>query len=128
MKDARVDLTESPADLIIENARQLVTLQGHSLKPACGQQMDDLGIIEDGAVAILNGQIIGVGQTDFVNDHFFSKERIDATGKVVTPGFVDAHTHFVFAGSRETELEMKIKGVEYLDILKRWRRNSPYRS
>ena len=112
-------MTESPADLIIENARQLVTLQGHSLKPACGQQMDDLGIIEDGAVAILNGQIIGVGQTDFVNDHFFSKERIDATGKVVTPGFVDAHTHFVFAGSRETELDMKIKGVEYLDILKR---------
>jgi imidazolonepropionase len=119
LKGARADLTESPADLIIENARQVVTLQGHSLKPACGQQMDDLGIIEDGAVAILNGQIVEVGQTNFVNDHFFSKKRIDATGKVVTPGFVDAHTHLVFAGSRETELEMKIKGAEYMDILKR---------
>jgi imidazolonepropionase len=111
-------LSQTPADLIIENAKQVVTLQGHSNEPACGQQMDELGIIEDGAVAISNGQIIAVGQTRFVSDRFFSRNRIDATGKVVTPGFVDAHTHFVFAGSRETELEMKIKGEEYLDILK----------
>jgi imidazolonepropionase len=119
LKDARADLSESPVDLIIENARQVVTLQGHSLKPACGQEMDDVAIVEDGAVAISNGQIVDVGQTKFVNDHFSARNRIDATGKVVTPGFVDPHTHFVFAGSRETELEMKIKGVEYLNILKR---------
>ena len=119
LKDARADLSESPADLIIENASQVVTLQGHSQKPAFGHQMNDLGIIEDGAVAISNGQIVAVGRTAFVNERFSSKNRIDAGGKVVMPGFVDAHTHFVFAGSRETELEMKIKGAEYLDILKR---------
>jgi len=112
-------LSKSPADLIVENARQLVTLRGHSKEPACGQEMDDLGIIEGGAVAVSNGQIVAVGQTKLVNDRFSSRNRIDASGKVVTPGFVDAHTHLIFAGSRETELEMKIKGVEYLDILKR---------
>ena len=81
--------------------------------------MDDLAIIEDGAVAILNGQIVAVGQTKPVNERFSPGKRIDASGKVVTPGFIDAHTHLVFAGSREAELEMKIKGAEYLDILKR---------
>jgi len=80
--------------------------------------MDDVGIIEDGAVAIANGQIVEVGETKFITEQFHSKNRLDASGKVVTPGFVDAHTHFVFAGSRETELEMKIKGVQYLEILK----------
>jgi len=117
--NARTGLSKSSADLIIENARQVVTLQGHSREPACGHQMDELGIIEDGAVAISQGKIVAVGQTSFVNERFSSKNRINATGKVVMPGFVDAHTHFVFAGSREPELEMKIKGVEYLDILKR---------
>jgi imidazolonepropionase len=107
------------ADLIIENAKQVVTLQGHSNEPVCGLQMEDLGIIEDGAVAIMDGKIIEVGLSKVVNDRFSSKNRIDATGKVVTPGFIDAHTHFVFAGSRETELAMKIKGIEYMEILKR---------
>ncbi|HYB67519.1 MAG TPA: imidazolonepropionase [Candidatus Acidoferrales bacterium] len=112
-------MPNSPADLIIENAKQVVTIQGHSKKPATGQQMEDLGIIEDGAVVISNGKVVGVGQTNFVNEHFSSTDRIDASNKVVTPGFVDAHTHLIFAGSRETELEMKIKGAEYLEILKR---------
>ena len=115
----QVDLSRISAELIIENAKQVVTLQGHSNNPACGPQMEDLGIIEDGAVAISDGKIIEVGLSKVVNDHFSSKNRIDATGKVVTPGFVDAHTHFIFAGSRETELEMKIKGIEYMEILKR---------
>jgi imidazolonepropionase len=106
-------------DLTIENAKQVITLRGHSNKPACGLQMEELGIIEDGAVAISNGQIIEVGPTNSVTEKFSSKNQIDATGKIVTPGFVDAHTHFVFAGSREIELEMKIKGVEYMEILKR---------
>jgi len=112
-------LQKSPADLIVENAKQLVTLRGHSKEPSCGQQMDNLGIIEDGAVAISNGRIVAVGQTKIVNECFSSRNRIDALNKVVTPGFVDAHTHLIFAGSRESELEMRIKGVEYLDILKR---------
>jgi imidazolonepropionase len=79
--------------------------------------MEELGIIEDGAVAIEDCDIVGVGETDEVLDGFSSSRIVDASKKVVTPGFIDAHTHFVFAGSRETELELKIKGAGYLEIL-----------
>ncbi len=48
------------------------------------------------------------------------------TGKTVMPGFVDPHTHLVFAGSREFELDMKLKGLSYMDILKERRRNFLY--
>ena len=54
-------MSEISADLIIENAKQLITLPGHSNKPARGKEMEDLGIIEDGAVVISHGQIIEVG-------------------------------------------------------------------
>ena len=81
--------------------------------------MEDLGIIEDGSIAILNGKIVSVGKSNELLSEYTAPERIDATGKVVTPGFVDAHTHFVFAGSRETEFELKIKGAGYMEILQR---------
>ena len=110
-------MSKKETDLIIEHAKQLVTLRGHSERPATGPEMEDLAIIEDGALAVSNGRIISVGKTNEILDEFSPSEKIDATGKVVTPGFVDAHTHFVFAGSREFELEMKIKGAGYLEIL-----------
>jgi len=74
-------------------------------------------ILEDGAVAISNGKIISVDKSNAILDNYDAPERIDATGKTVTPGLIDAHTHFVFAGSRETELELKIQGMKYLEIL-----------
>jgi len=80
--------------------------------------MEDIGIIEDGAIAIASGKILQVGRTSSVLEEFSAPETIDATGKVVCPGFIDAHTHFVFAGSREKELELKIKGARYLEILR----------
>jgi imidazolonepropionase len=79
--------------------------------------MEDLGIIEDGAIAITSGKIIDVGSTNRILSDFSAPETLDAAGRIVCPGFIDAHTHFVFAGSRERELEMKIKGAGYLEIL-----------
>ena len=105
--------------MIVEHAKQLVTVSGHSSSPAIGLEMEDLRIIEDGAVALDGGKIVAVGRTSEVLAEYSAAVSIDASNKIVTPGFVDAHTHFVFAGSRETELELKIKGAGYLEILQR---------
>lgn len=105
------------ADLIIEHAKQLITAKGHSERPAVGTEMEGLGIVEDGAVAVSNGKIMAAGKSNEILDDYNAAERIEATGRVVMPGFVDAHTHLVFAGSRERELELKIKGAGYMKIL-----------
>lgn len=103
-------------DLIIHSASQLLTCASHG-KPKKGKEMLDLGIIENGAVAVANGKIIAVGKSDEVLREFESENSIDAAGKVVSPAFVECHTHVVFAGNRLNEFELKIKGADYLEIL-----------
>lgn len=104
------------SDLIIYGAEQLVTCASGG-KPKRVANMLDVGIIPNGAVAITGGKIVGVGATETILDDFTSLEIIDARGKVVCPGFVDPHTHIVFAGERLNEFELKIKGADYLEIL-----------
>jgi imidazolonepropionase len=110
-------LGKKEADLIIEHAKQLITAKGHGARPAIGAEMEGLGMVEDGAVAVSNGKIVATGKSNEVLRDYNAAERIDASGRVVMPGFVDAHTHLVFAGSRERELELKIKGAGYMKIL-----------
>jgi imidazolonepropionase len=110
-------LSKTEVDLIIEHAKQIVTARNHSERPAAGREMEDISLIEDGAIAIQEGKITAAGKSGEVRSEYSAREFIDATGKVVAPGFVDAHTHFVFAGSREMELEMKIKGADYMEIM-----------
>jgi imidazolonepropionase len=110
-------MEKETVDTIIEYASELVTLKG-STKPRIREEMSDLGIITDGAVAIKDGRIAGVGTTREIRDKFQAKYTFDASRKTVMPGFVDPHTHAVFAGSREHELEMKIRGATYLEILR----------
>jgi len=81
--------------------------------------MDDPEVLDDGAVAVDDGTIVAVGRTGEVLAEHSGTVNIDASNRIVTPGFIDPHTHFVFAGSRETELELKIKGAGYLEILQR---------
>ncbi len=104
--------------LIIKNAKQLLTLQfGNCRKgPRIGEEMQNLGIIENGAVAIDGQMIIDVGKTDDILDKYSARKVIDATGKVVMPGFIDPHTHPIFVHTRENELEMRIKGKSYKEI------------
>ena len=104
------------ADLIINNAEQLVTCASGG-KPKRGDEMLDVGIIENGAVAIADGKFVGVGASADVLRDFESGEMIDAGGQVVCPGFVDPHTHIVYAGNRLNEFELKIKDADYLEIL-----------
>jgi len=110
-------LAKTNVDLIIEHSKQLVTARGHSDAPAIGLEMEDLGIIDDGAIAVNDGKILAVERTSEVLANYSAMKTIDASGRIVTPGFIDAHTHLVFAGTRETELELKIKGAGYLEIL-----------
>ncbi|MDM7922455.1 MAG: imidazolonepropionase [Pyrinomonadaceae bacterium] len=104
------------ADLIIHGAGQLVTCASGG-GPKRGEAMLDAGIIADGAVAVIDGKIAAVGTSGEVLSDLESSKIIDAEGRVVCPGFVDPHTHIVFAGDRLNEFELKIKGAEYLDIL-----------
>lgn len=103
-------------DLIIHNAGQLLTCASGG-KPKRGTEMADTGLIEDGSVAISGGKIVGVGKSQDISRKFQAEMIIDAEGKVVTPGFVDCHTHIVYAGDRFNEFELKIKGADYLEIL-----------
>jgi imidazolonepropionase len=80
--------------------------------------MSELDIIKDGAVAVQGDRIVLVGTTQNVlADMGSAAETIDASGKVVLPGFVDAHTHLVFAGDRASEFELRLQGADYMEIL-----------
>src|SRR5688500_12165602 len=104
------------ADLIVTNIGQLVTCASPG-GPKRGKAMRDTGLIGMGAVAITGRKFTAVGNADDVIRDYESDEIIDAEGRVVCPGFVDPHTHIVFAGDRLDEFELKIKGADYLEIL-----------
>lgn len=104
------------SDLIIHNAGQVISCASGG-KPKRRAEMSDVGVIENGAVAITVGKISGVGKSEDILREFEADNFIDAGGKVVTPGFVDCHTHIVYAGERLDEFELKIKGADYLEIL-----------
>lgn len=109
-------IVKMKVDLMIHNARQLVTCASNG-KAKKGNEMQDLGIIENGAVAVENGLIKAVGTSDKIFANYESENVVDANGKVIMPAFVDPHTHIVYAGNRLNEFELKIKGADYLEIL-----------
>ena len=111
-------MKKTKVDLIITNANELLTISGPK-GPRIRKEMGKLGIVKDGAVAIKNGRIVGVGKTNTIKKRFRAKETIDANNKIVIPGFVDPHTHLIFAGSRENEFVMRLQGKSYMDILKK---------
>lgn len=76
-----------------------------------------LGIIDDAAVAIVDGEIAWVGTADAIPADFRDVELVDAEDRAVLPGFVDAHTHAVFAGDRADEFSRRVAGATYEDIL-----------
>jgi imidazolonepropionase len=98
------------------NISQLLTLAGPN-RPRVGAELRDLAIIPDGAMLIRDGVIEMVGRRDEIEPLFtHDMEIIDAEGRVVAPGFVDAHTHLVFAGNRADEYEMRCSGITYQEI------------
>lgn len=105
------------ATLLIKNAGQLVTMAGPV--PRIGSQMKQLGIIRDGGIAAAAGEIIAVGKSEEIEGKAHLADNctvIDAKGAVVTPGFIDPHTHPVFSMTRQEEFEMRTLGKSYEEI------------
>ncbi|RME65093.1 MAG: imidazolonepropionase [Caldilineae bacterium] len=103
-------------DLLIHSAAQVVTCAS-SGGPKRGEALAQAEIIPDGAVAIADGVIVQVGPSAALRRTCQAREAVDARGKVVCPGFVDPHTHVVYAGDRVNEFEMRLRGASYMEIL-----------
>jgi imidazolonepropionase len=103
--------------LALLHASQLVTLAGPS-RPRNGTELSELGIIRDGGILIRDDKIDIVGQSDEVEKKAGDAVIVDLGGRVVLPGFVDAHTHLVFAGDRLDDFERRARGETYEQIAK----------
>jgi imidazolonepropionase len=105
--------------LALFNCSQLVTLAGPA-RPRVGAELRELAIIQDGALLIRDGRIANVGERSEIEPLIDDGCAIlDADGRIVLPGFVDAHTHPVFAGNRADEFEERSRGVTYQEIAAR---------
>lgn len=101
---------------LVVHAAELLTLRG-APAPRTREAASDLGLVEDGAVLLEGERIVDVGPSrDVLGRNPRPGRTVDATGKVVLPGFVDAHSHAIFAGSREHEVEWKAEGLSYAEI------------
>jgi imidazolonepropionase len=114
--------------LALLHASQLVTLSG-SKRPRVGKELSELGIIRDGGLLIRDGKIDIVGPTDKIEKNLTALSSqvsgasenvqvLDLGGRVAIPGFVDAHTHLVFAGNRLDDFERRARGETYEQIAK----------
>ncbi|TQR19852.1 imidazolonepropionase [Psychrobacillus vulpis] len=95
---------KTTVDLVIYNAAETIT--------CVGEGMTEIGVIENAWIAIKDDKIVGVGPEEEITNKFDLEKSvsINATGKVVAPGFVDCHTHLVFNGSRVEEYAAKLSG------------------
>jgi len=104
------------ADILVYNIGELVTFhRGPQPRP----RPETAGIIRDAAVAVRGGRVVEVGPSSLLRARYSAAVWINAEGRLATPGLVDAHTHPIFAGSREDEFEAKLSGVPYSEILAR---------
>ncbi len=102
--------------LAVLGCSQLVTLAGPK-RPRIRDEMKELSIIRDGAFLIRDGRIDKIDSRAAIESLITSKDTVvDAGGRVVLPGFVDAHTHPVFAGARLDEYERRASGATYEEI------------
>lgn len=110
------------ADLLIRGASQILTMTGGGAGPLAGRLQGSIGLVEGGAVAVVGGRILAAGREKDVREACQRDGRtrvVDAGGGVVAPGFVDPHTHFLFARSREHEFAERLRGVPYMEIAAR---------
>jgi imidazolonepropionase len=103
--------------LLIHSAAQVCTIPAHDGGPQRGGALGDLGLIENGAVAIEDRRIVALGPSDELRATYPADEEIDASGRVVVPGLIDPHTHLVWAGDRAAEFEQRVAGATYMQIM-----------
>ena len=102
---------------VVLHASQLITLVGPK-RPRVAVEMSELAIVRDGGMLIRDGKIVSVGPSDEIEKSSDGAEIVNADGRVVLPGFVDAHTHLVFAGNRLDDFERRARGETYEQISK----------
>lgn len=105
------------ADFLIHNTSEVLTCEGTA--PRIGARQADAGALANAVVAAYRGTIVFVGpDAEWWREGNLSEdaETIDAAGGAVVPGFVDAHTHVVFAGDRRAELRRRLAGATYAQI------------
>ncbi len=100
--------------MLIHSANQVLTISGG---PQRGKELGRLGIVENGAVLFRGEKIVEVGPSNEMRASHADEPMLDASGCVILPGFVDPHTHLIWAGDRAREFEMRLEGAKYLDIL-----------
>jgi imidazolonepropionase len=103
-----------PIDLFVLGAAELATPLGST--PRAGADLDRVHVVPRGAVAIQGTRIVAVGTEGELANAYVADRTLDARGGTLVPGFVDAHTHPVFVGTREDEFEQRTRGKTYVDI------------
>ena len=100
-------------DLLITGAAEVATARGHR---AAGDELGTVGVLEGAAVAIRGETLLEIGPEAELVERYEASEVLDAEGGTVLPGFVDAHTHPVFDGTREEEFVLRLEGARYAEI------------
>ncbi|MBQ3920647.1 MAG: imidazolonepropionase [Firmicutes bacterium] len=111
-------MSKQSGDMLIFNIGTLATPEGRAAKR--GADQGRIRLLEDAWILVRDGVVSEVGSggaPELKASDGRETRRVDAGGRLVTPGLVDAHTHLVFGGWRQNEMEMKLKGAGYLDIL-----------
>ncbi|MGB9912270.1 MAG: amidohydrolase family protein, partial [Candidatus Kapaibacteriota bacterium] len=106
--------------ILLKDISSLITIGGNNERPRRGQSLNDIGEIKNGAM-FFDEKIIWIGTTQEAekmkaNGEFLPDKVISLKGKTVFPGFVDSHTHLVFAGNRSNEFARRISGATYQEI------------
>ncbi|MEN9281847.1 MAG: hypothetical protein RL594_782 [Bacteroidota bacterium] len=102
---------------VLTNISSLVTVRSHGAHALTGEGMREIGEIRDGALVHDGATILWVGQQcDLPSELVEGAHIMDCTGRTVMPGFVDSHTHIVFAGSRSHEFARRLSGTSYAEI------------
>jgi imidazolonepropionase len=105
-------------NLLIENAAQVVTCHAHGRRFKAGKFQSEIGLLKNSSIYCENGKIAWIGAKIPPAIRKSAHLEVDAKGKTVLPGFIDSHTHLVFAGDRSNEFSMRIKGATYEEIAK----------
>lgn len=107
--------------ILIKHANEVITMQSDVKGPRRKEQMSELGLLKDVCVLLDGERIVMMAPLEELEASFphlvQSAEVIDATGKIVIPGLVDCHTHLVHGGTREHELNMRLAGKSYMEIM-----------